>query len=168
MSKEVDAITKIIKEELAKKKILLEEPQPQQHTKVGTPNAMAKRNHTSIYDDDDGNDTPPHVQTKSSMSNKDYKPGFTLYHGIVNSAFLEGKSLNGEAGIMIQKLTKNTLDQLASNTESDGDVFQSSQIAPKLLLSIIQKVFLLTLNHVGQLADEEAAEKKIYSIAATE
>ncbi len=164
MANNFDEIKKIIQEEVSKRKtsILLEEPG---QTKVERPASKTVQTPSIGSQEPTKVSAPPQISKEPEQKQqKDLRPGFNLYHGILTQAFTEAQSMSGETASLIQKLSKVALEQLGD--EETDSVFQSNR--PKEITSIVQKAFLVALNHVAKVAEAESIDKDVYRVATKE
>ena len=94
---------------------------------------------------------------------KDFQPGFNLYHGIVITAFSDAKNMQGDTGEVVKWLTQYTLQEMASEKEATGDVFETNQ--PRMIAAIMQKAVMVVLEHISKIADAKSSDMEIFKMA---
>lgn len=137
-------------------------------TVIGKQNAKTAANNpgtkTAPNKTPNGTQVLPDTQPKPTVE-KDFRPGFNLYHGVASQAFSELQSMSEDgAGDIARKVTQWALQKVGSNEDTEA-VFQSNggnnqqPIAPQDMLAIVQKAMLIILNHVSKEADGQVRDK---------
>lgn len=173
----VKIIKQIIKEEKTSKNgILLEAPEGTRNMRkkpvdrdkstVIDPNLYKTGSGSETNSDDDSDvftNTPPE-DSPQSASNRDFRPGFNLYHGVVVEVFSQLHQQEGPTNDIIRKVTEWALQQL--NNGDTAGVFQgSSGVSPQQLAMVIQKSMQVIVNHIAKEAEREAIENDIFNVA---